>query len=133
MSIGQIKSVSVLTKFKGNIFCLNQKASCVLLILFYEIRLKKPTKENLYGETVELSVPEGKEFNTPYNIDDLIESEPPEEFDDDSQIINEKEEKIEKLEEEAAKMENRPFYKNAYNTIKNKIKKLKDEDNQITY
>ena len=105
----------------------------VIAANFAFARLKKPTKENLYGETVELSVPEGKEFNTPYNIDDLIESEPPEEFDDDSQIINEKEEKIEKLEEEAAKMENRPFYKNAYNTIKNKIKKLKDEDNQITY
>ena len=30
-------------------------------------------------------------------------------------------------------MKNRPFYKNAYNKVKNKIKKLKDEDNTITY
>ena len=44
------------------------------------------------GMKVECSVPEGKEFNTPYDIDELIESEPPEEFDDDSQTINEKEE-----------------------------------------
>ena len=96
-------------------------------------RLKKPTRENLYGETVECSVPEGKEFNVPYDLEDLIESEPAEEFDDDSQTINEKEEQIKKLEEEAAKMANRPFYRNAYNKVKNQIKKLRDEDNTITY
>ena len=96
-------------------------------------RIRPKTRENLYGETVECSVPEGKEFNVPYDLDDLIESEPAEEFDDDSQTINEKEEQIKKLEEEAKKMENRPFYKNTYNSIKSKIKKLRDEDNTITY
>ena len=99
-------------------------------------RLRPKTRENLYGETVECSVPEGREFNTPYDLDDLIpdtpyskeevsevlkneaekiEKEPPVEFDDDSEIIDEKEEQIKKLEEEAKKMKNRPFYKNAYN------------------
>ena len=82
---------------------------------------------------MECSVPEGREFNTPYDLDDLIESEPPEEFDDDSQTINEKEEQIKKLEQEAAKMVNRPLYRGAYDKIKNQIKKLKDEDNTITY
>ena len=42
-------------------------------------------------------------------------------------------EKIEKLEKEAAKMINRPLYRNAYNKVKNQIQKLKDEDNTITY
>ena len=96
-------------------------------------RIRPKTRENLYGETVECSVPEGREFNVPYDLDDLIESEPAEEFDDDSQIINEKEEKIKKLEEEAAKMKNRPLFKNAYNKVKNQINKLRDEDNTITY
>jgi hypothetical protein len=57
-------------------------------------RLRPKTRENLYGETVELSVPEGKEFNTPYDIDDLIESEPAEDFDDDSKTISDTEVKI---------------------------------------
>jgi hypothetical protein len=96
-------------------------------------KLRPKTRENLYGETVECSVPEGKEFNTLYDLDDLIESEPSEEFDDDSQTINEKEEQIKKLEQEAAKMVNRPLYRGAYDKIKNQIKKLKDEDNTITY
>jgi len=30
-------------------------------------------------------------------------------------------------------MENRPLFKNGYKHIKEKIQKLKDEDNQITY
>lgn len=105
----------------------------VIAANFAFARLKKPTRENLYGETVECSVPEGKEFNTPYDIDDLIEKEPAEEFDDDSQTVNEKEEQIQKLEEEASKMKNRPLYRVAYNNVKNKIQKLKDEDNTITY
>ena len=117
-------------------------------------RIRPKTRKNLYGETIECSVPEGREFNTPYDIDDLIpdtpytkeevsevlknevekiEKEPPVEFDDDSQTIGEKEEQIKKLEAEAKKMENRPFYKNTYNNIKSQIQKLKDEDNQITY
>ncbi len=67
------------------------------------------------------------------NEAEKIEKEPPVEFDDDSEIIDEKEEQVKKLEKEAKKMKNRPFYKNAYNKVKNKIKKLKDEDNTITY
>ena len=105
----------------------------VIAANFAFARLKKPTRENLYGETVECSVPEGKEFNTPYDLDDLIESEPPEEFDDDSQTINEKEEQIKKLEQEASKVKNRPLYRGAYDKIQSQIKKLKDEDNTITY
>ena len=35
-------------------------------------RLRPKTRENLYGETIECSVPEGREFDTPYDIDDLI-------------------------------------------------------------
>ena len=38
-------------------------------------RLKLKTRENLYGETVECSVPEGKEFDTPYDIDDIMGEE----------------------------------------------------------
>jgi hypothetical protein len=117
-------------------------------------RIRPKTRENLYGETVECSVPEGREFNTPYDLDDLIpdtpyskeevsevlkneaekiEKEPPVEFDDDSQTIDEKEEQIKNLEAEAKKMENRPLFRNAYNKIKSQIKKLRDEDNTITY
>ena len=96
-------------------------------------RIRPKTRENLYGETVECSVPEGKEFNVPYDLDDLIKSEPAEEFDDNSQTIDKKKEQIQKLETEAKRMENRPLFKNAYNKVKNQIKKLKDEDNTITY
>ena len=38
-------------------------------------RLKLKTRENLYGEIVECSVPEGKEFDTPYDIDDIMGEE----------------------------------------------------------
>ena len=105
----------------------------VIAANFAFARLGKPTKENLYGETIECSVPEGKEFNTPYDLKDLIKSEQTENIDNDSQTISKKEEQIIKLQEEAKKMENRPFYKKTYNNIKSQIQKLKDEDNQITY
>ena len=39
-------------------------------------RIRPKTRENLYGETVECSVPEGREFNTPYDLDDLIPDTP---------------------------------------------------------
>jgi hypothetical protein len=39
-------------------------------------RLRPKTRENLYGETIECSVPEGREFNTPYDLDDLIPDTP---------------------------------------------------------
>jgi hypothetical protein len=97
-------------------------------------RIRPKTRENLYGETVECSVPEGREFNTPYDIDDLIPDTPYTKEEVSEVLKNEsKKEQIKKLEEEAVKMENRPFYKNAYNVVKDKIKKLKDEDNIITY
>ena len=67
------------------------------------------------------------------DLDDLIKSEPPEEFNDDSQTVNEKKEQIKKLETEANKVKNRPLYKGAYDKIQSQIKKLKDEDNTITY
>ena len=38
-------------------------------------RLKLKTRENLYGEIVECSAPEGKEFDTPYDIDDIMGEE----------------------------------------------------------
>ena len=48
----------------------------VIAANFAFARLKKPTRKNLYGETVECSVPEGREFNTPYDLDDLIPDTP---------------------------------------------------------
>ena len=39
-------------------------------------RLRPKTRENLYGETIECSVPKGREFNTPYDLDDLIPDTP---------------------------------------------------------
>jgi hypothetical protein len=134
------------------IFVFDPLAIALVIAAFERIRPK--TRENLYGETVECSVPEGREFNTPYDLDDLIpdtpyskeevsevlkneaekiEKEPPVEFDDDSQTIDEKEEQIKDLKEKAKKMKNRPLFKNAYNKVKNQIKKLRDEDNTITY
>ena len=77
----------------------------VIAANFAFARLRKPTRENLYGETVECSVPEGKEFNTPYDIDDLIEKEPAEEFDDDSKTINDNRKQIQKLEAQKAKIQ----------------------------
>jgi len=52
----------------------------VIAANFAFARLRKPTRENLYGETVECSVPEGREFNTPYDIDDLMGEEEEEEY-----------------------------------------------------
>ena len=102
-------------------------------------KIRPKTKENLYGETVEIDEDKtdkrmdiiGQNGNEGLHYD--VESEPAEEFDDDSKTINEKEEQIKKLEIEAKKMENRPFLRNAYDSVKNKIKKLKDENNTITY
>jgi len=52
----------------------------VIAANFAFARLRKPTRENLYGETVECSVPEGREFNTPYDIDELMGEEEEEEY-----------------------------------------------------
>lgn len=109
----------------------------VIAANFAFARLRKPTRENLYGETVECSVPEGKEFNTPYDIDDLIEKEPAEEFDDDSKTINDNSKQIQQLEAQKAKIQRNggtaKRVGDALTQIQNQITKLKDEDNTITY
>ena len=122
-------------------------------------RLRPKTRENLYGETVECSVPEGKEFDTPYNIDDIMDEEyvDPEdeefqevEFDDFEENPNkttvgdlaalaelkenmDRKKSIEKLENEVEKMRNRPLFAPALAKAKDQLKKLRDEDNIITY
>ena len=109
----------------------------VIAANFAFARLRKPTRENLYGETVECSVPEGKEFNTPYDIDDLIEKEPAEEFDDDSKTINDNSKQIQQLEAQKAKIQRNggtaKRVGDALVQVDRQIQKLKDEDNTITY
>jgi len=121
-------------------------------------KIKPKTRENLYGETVECSVPEGKEFNTPYDIGDLtveypytpeqvsevlknevekIEKEPAVEFDDDSKTIGDTEVKIKSLKKQIDKinLQDNTGKKAsiAIANINKQIKKLKDKDNTITY
>jgi hypothetical protein len=121
-------------------------------------KLRSKTRENLYGETVECSVPEGKEFNTPYDIDDLtveypytpeqvneviknevekIEKEPPVDFDDDSQTIKDNNKQIQQLEYQKQKIQRNDSTgkrtSEALAQINKQIKKLKDKDNTITY
>ena len=130
----------------------------VIAANFAFARLRKPTKENLYGETVECSVPEGREFNTPYDIDDLIpntpytekevnkviknevekiEKEPPVDFDDDSQTISDTGSKIKSLESQKEKIQRNggtaKKVGDALAQIEKQIQKLRDEDNTITY
>ena len=62
-----------------------------------------------------------------------VESEPPVEFDDNSQTIKDNTEEINKLEAEISKMQNRPLFAPALAKVKQKIQKLRDEDNTITY
>jgi len=99
-------------------------------------RLRPKTRENLYGETVECSVPEGKEFDTPYDVSDIIGKE--EEDKDLASLAELKEnmdrkKSIEKLENEVEKMRNRPLFAPALAKAKDQLKKLRDEDNTITY
>jgi len=121
-------------------------------------RIRPKTRENLYGETIECSVPEGREFNTPYDIDDLIpdtpytkeevskvlkneaekiEKEPLVDFDDDSETISDTEVKIKQLESQKTKIQRNggtaKKVGDALAQVNKKIKKLKDEDNTITY
>ena len=91
-------------------------------------RLKKPTKENLYGEIIQIENEEEIEKRM-----DIIGQNGNEGLHYEEEQKPNNKEKIEKLEKEAAKMVNRPLYKNAYNKVKNQIQKLKDEDNTITY
>jgi len=104
----------------------------VIAANFAFARLRKPIKENLYGEVVEidgaegmeveLSVPEGKEFNTPYDIDDLASNN---------------EEKIKELENSKKRaIQNDSTTKRTAEEISKidaEIQKLRDEDNTITY
>jgi len=111
-------------------------------------KLRKPTKENLYGETVEIEIDEdeadrrmrviSQNGNDGLHYRDKIESEPAEEFDDDSKTINDTEAKIQELETQLLKMNSNPHNtgkKVAAMTskIQNQIQKLRDEDNTITY
>jgi len=108
-------------------------------------KLRKPTKENLYGETVEIDEDEAdkrmrvisQNGNDRLHYRDEIESEPAEEFDDDSQTINEKEEQIKKLKKLKQKtIKNDSTGKRTSEALANidqQIKKLRDEDNTITY
>ena len=117
-------------------------------------QLKKPTKKNLYGETVEVK-PEA--FRPPHPSDayediidkriDIIgqngndglhyevESEPAVEFDDEP--LSEKEQKILSLEEEIKKVKRNDSTGKrkqvAVSNLEKQIKTLRDEDNQITY
>jgi len=113
-------------------------------------RLRLKTRENLYGETVECSVPEGKEFNTPYNINDIIDEEEEEEYvdheDEESQdkALEDLKKKME-LKKEIKNLENQKEIINKsgiiekrrneqLNKINTQIKKLTDDNsNQITY
>jgi len=104
-------------------------------------KLRKPTKENLYGETIEIDEDEAdrrmrvisQNGNDGLHYRDEIESEPPVEFDDNSQTIKDNTEEINKLEAEISKMQNRPLFAPALAKVKQKIQKLRDEDNTITY
>ena len=113
----------------------------VIAANFAFARLRKPTKENLYGEVVEIdgaegmkvecSVPEGKEFNTPYDISDIIEEE-----EKKKEVISEE---IKKLEEKIDNVHRAGWrgsvLEKKTKPFKDKIKKLKkdDNENQITY
>jgi len=108
-------------------------------------KLKKPTKENLYGETVEINEDEAdrrmrvisQNGNDGLHYRDEIESEPAEEFDDDSKTISDTEVQIQSLQKEIDKinLQDNTGKKAsiAIADIKSQIQKLKDEDNTITY
>ena len=107
-------------------------------------KLKKPTKENLYGETVEIK--ENLEFkeaiacpisDTEDFLEEEIKSEPAEEFDDDSKTISDNETQIQVLKKQIDKinLQDNTGKKAsiAINSINSQIQKLRDEDNTITY
>lgn len=112
-------------------------------------KLKKPTKENLYGETVEIDEDSIDNLTIEYphtseqvnefikNKVEKIEKEPPVDFDDDSKTINTNEAKISSLLKEKEKIIRNDSTGRrtsaALANIDQQIKKLKDEDNTITY
>ena len=108
-------------------------------------KIRPKTKENLYGETIEIDEDEAdrrmrvisQNGNDGLHYRDEIESEPAEEFDDDSETISDTEIKIQELNKQKEKI-----IKNDSTTrrtaeevekINDQIKKLRDEDNTITY
>jgi hypothetical protein len=108
-------------------------------------KLRKPTKENLYGETIEIDEDEadrrmrviGQNGNEGLHYRDEIESEPAEEFDDDSKTISDTQVKLSSLLNEKEKIVRNDSTgrrtSEALANIDKQIKKLKDEDNTITY
>ena len=106
-------------------------------------KLRKPTKENLYGETIEINEDEankrmdiiGQNGNEGLHYD--VESEPAEEFDDDSKTISDTEVKIQSLENQIDRinLQDNSGKKAsiAIADINNQIQKLRNEDNTITY
>ena len=108
-------------------------------------KLRKPTKENLYGETVEIDEDEAnrrmrvisQNGNDGLHYRDEIESEPAEEFDDDSQTVVDNSKQIQQLEYQKQKiLRNDSTGRSTSEAIANistQIQKLKDEDNTITY
>ena len=110
-------------------------------------KLRKPTKENLYGETVEIEIDEdeanrrmrviSQNGNDGLHYRDEIESEPAEEFDDDSKTISDTETKIQTLLKEKEKIIKNDSTvrrtEEGINKINAQIQKLRDEDNTITY
>ena len=108
-------------------------------------KLKKPTKENLYGETIEIDEDEAnrrmrvisQNGNDGLHYRDEIESEPAEEFDDDSKTISDTEAQIQTLEKQIDKinLQDNTGKKAsiAIADITQQIQKLRDEDNTITY
>ena len=127
----------------------------VIAANFAFARLRKPTKENLYGEIVEIdgaegmkvecSVPEGKEFNTPYDISDIIEDENKEKLKDKKiDEIKQKTDVSNEIRELEGQLSKLPKIKklgpNGRNSLINRINELKkqqnkknDNENQITY
>ena len=112
-------------------------------------KLRPKTKENLYGETVEIDEDSIDNLTVEYphtseqvnefikNKVEKIEKEPPVDFDDDSKTINTNEAKISSLLKEKEKIIRNDSTGRrtsaALANIDQQIKKLKDEDNTITY
>ena len=118
--------------------------SLVIAANFAFEKLKPKTRENLYGEIVEGSIHEGKEFETPYDIKEIIteveeeiietpEPTPPKDLnklknnESQIQILEKQKDKIRRSDTSSKKSSQ------ALIDLDSQIKKLRDEDNQITY
>ena len=110
-------------------------------------KLRKPTKENLYGETIEINEDEANKRmdiigqNGNEGLHYNVISEPAEEFDDESETLRDNEIQIKALKKEIEKIQTRDetgklsLTKSglAVKDINTQIKNLRDEDNTITY